>query len=82
MYIIPFKRTQILLLAIPSIKLHYGFKTTLYFRYTYGKPVQGQMEVKVCYNSPYGYGWRGRGSQFKRPCTERLLEVVILSSLA
>lgn len=44
-------------------------------KYTYGKPVQGQMEVKVCYNSPYGYGWRGRGSQFKRPCTERLLEI-------
>lgn len=55
---------------------------TLYFRYTYGKPVKGQLQVKVCYNSPYGYGWRRRGPQFIRPCTERLLEVVILSGLA
>nr|XP_034308643.1 pregnancy zone protein isoform X4 [Crassostrea gigas] len=44
-------------------------------KYTYGKPVKGQLQVKVCYNSPYGYGWRRRGPQFIRPCTERLLEI-------
>ncbi|XP_062569978.1 alpha-1-inhibitor 3-like, partial [Saccostrea cucullata] len=44
-------------------------------KYTYGKPVQGQVAVKICYQSSYySFGMRS-GVQFERPCTERLLEI-------
>ncbi|XP_061179924.1 alpha-2-macroglobulin-like [Saccostrea echinata] len=44
-------------------------------KYTYGKPVQGQLAVKICYKSTYYYFGMRSGVQFERPCTERLLEI-------
>ncbi|KAK3096606.1 hypothetical protein FSP39_001625 [Pinctada imbricata] len=46
-------------------------------KYTYGQPVKGTLELKVCYERTWwGYwGGRSRDSNFQRPCAERILTI-------
>lgn len=46
------------------------------FRYTYGKPVKGKVEVSVCYTeSRRHHFYYYRQNQQNRPCAKRILDV-------